>query len=164
MARILLGFMGSGKTTVAPLLQGSYLDMDLLIQEKIGMSIRDFFATKGEAAFREIESETLADLMALDDETIISTGGGIVTLERNRNLLRTNKAHNIFLKASFDVIYQRISNDKVSERPLFLTSSKEAFKRLFDERMMLYQDLAATVIDVDDKTPEQVAEAIECCK
>ena len=59
MAKVLLGFMGVGKSSVAPYLDGRFVDMDQVIEEKIGMSIADFFAKEGEAAFRQIESETL---------------------------------------------------------------------------------------------------------
>ena len=84
MAKILLGFMGSGKTTVAKYLKGRVVDMDALIEEKIGMTISDFFAAKGEAAFRAIESETLEELLKLEGDTVISTGGGVVLSEKNR--------------------------------------------------------------------------------
>lgn len=62
MAKVLLGFMGVGKSSVAPYLDGRFVDMDQVIEEKIGMSIADFFAKEGEAAFRQIESETLEEL------------------------------------------------------------------------------------------------------
>ena len=59
MAKVLLGFMGVGKSSVAPYLDGRFVDMDQVIEEKIGMSIADFVAQEGEAAFRQIESVTL---------------------------------------------------------------------------------------------------------
>ena len=86
MAKVLLGFMGVGKSSVAPYLDGCFVDMDQVIEEKIGMSIADFFAKEGEAAFRQIESETLEELLQEGDDVIISTGGGVVVTERNRQL------------------------------------------------------------------------------
>lgn len=80
MAKILIGFMGSGKSTIARLLDPNFVDMDTVITERIGMPIAEFFATKGEAAFREIESLVLAELMASDG--VISTGGGVVVSEK----------------------------------------------------------------------------------
>ena len=62
MARIIIGFMGSGKSTISSLLDENYIDMDALIIEHIGMSIADFFAKEGEAKFREIESQVLAGI------------------------------------------------------------------------------------------------------
>ena len=99
MAKVLLGFMGVGKSSVAPYLDGRFVDMDQVIEEKIGMSIADFFAKEGEAAFRQIESETLEELLQEGDDVIISTGGGVVVTEHNRQLLAKNRKHNVWLHA-----------------------------------------------------------------
>ena len=66
MAKVLLGFMGAGKSTIARGLDPNYLDMDALIEKRLGMSIVNFFAEKGESAFRQVESEVLADLLQRD--------------------------------------------------------------------------------------------------
>ena len=106
MAKVLLGFMGVGKSSVAPYLDGRFVDMDQVIEEKIGMSIADFFAKEGEAAFRQIESETLEELLQEGDDVIISTGGGVVVTERNRQLAfkRIPKIN----APSFSIIQKRI--------------------------------------------------------
>ena len=88
MAKVLLGFMGVGKSSVAPYLNGRFVDMDQVIEDKIGMSITDFFAKEGEASFRQIESETLEELLQEGDDVIISTGGGVVVTECTRKLLK----------------------------------------------------------------------------
>ena len=108
MAKVLLGFMGVGKSSVAPYLNGCFVDMDQVIEDKIGMSITDFFAKEGEASFRQIESETLEELLQEGDDVIISTGGGVVVTECNRKLLKKNRKHNVWLHSSFDVVYNRI--------------------------------------------------------
>ncbi|MFR2063147.1 MAG: shikimate kinase [Streptococcus sp.] len=161
MAKVLLGFMGVGKSSVAPYLDGRFVDMDQVIEEKIGMSIADFFAKEGEAAFRQIESETLEELLQEGDDVIISTGGGVVVTERNRQLLAKNRKHNVWLHASFDVVYDRIKRIPKST-PLFLNHSKEDFKVIYDGRMALYQDLADLAVTVDNRTPEEVARFIKC--
>ena len=155
MAKVLLGFMGVGKSSVSPYLDGHFVDMDQVIEEKIGMSIADFFAKEGEAAFRQIESETLEDLLQEGDDVIISTGGGVVVTEKNRK-------HNVWLHASFDVVYDRIKKDTKNQRPLFLNHSKEEFQAIYDGRMALYQGLADLVVTVDNRTPEEVARFIKC--
>lgn len=157
MAKLLIGFMGSGKSTIARLLDPNYIDMDVVIENRIGMPIADFFATKGEAAFREIESDVLSDLIATDK--VISTGGGVVVTEKNRQLLAENP-QTIYLKADFETLYQRIANDTKNVRPLFVTNSKEDFKAIFDSRQIWYEEAAAQIIDVTNKTPQEIVEEI----
>ena len=160
MPIVLLGFMGVGKTTTASLLELPVYDMDQIIEERIGMSIADYFSLKGETAFRQIETEVLKELLTLPPDCIVSTGGGVVKSEVNRKLLLENKDNNVLLTASFEVAYQRISMDDQSPRPLFLQHSKDEFKAIYQERMSLYQGLATTVIDTDHVRPEQVARKI----
>ena len=162
MPIVLLGFMGVGKTTTASLLELPVYDMDQIIEERIGMSIADYFSLKGETAFRQIETEVLKELLTIPPDCIVSTGGGVVKSEVNRKLLLENKDNNVLLTASFEVAYQRISMDDQSPRPLFLQHSKDEFKAIYQERMSLYQGLATTVIDTDHVRPEQVARKILC--
>lgn len=162
MPIVLLGFMGVGKTTTARFMDIPIYDMDQIIEERIGMSIADYFKLKGEAAFRKVETEVLKELLALPTDCLVSTGGGVVKSEFNRQLLLENKANNVLLTASFEVAYERISQDSQSQRPLFLQNSKEEFETIYQERMTLYQGLAATIIDTDQLTPEQVARKILC--
>ena len=81
------------------------------------MSIADCFAKEGEASFRQIESETLEALLQEGDDVIISTGGGVVVTERNRQLLAKNRKHNVWLYASFDVVYDRIQKGYQESAP-----------------------------------------------
>lgn len=152
--------MGAGKTTVSGFLDSNYYEMDDIIENRIGMSITEFFAKEGEEAFRDIESQVLRELMSKKEDIIISTGGGVVTREENRNLLRENKRNNILLSASFDVLYKRIQEDKVFQRPLYLNNSIENFRAIFEKRMTLYEDLADLVIGVDHRTPQEIARII----
>jgi len=161
MSKVLLGFMGAGKTTIGTLLNDQFIDMDIIIEERIGMTIVDYFAKEGEAAFRKEERALLQELMARQDDLIIATGGGIVTNEDNRNLLKVNRKNNILLSASFEVLYERIKNDKVFQRPLFLNNSKEDFHGIFERRMMLYEGLSDLVINTDHRTPEEIVRIIK---
>ena len=157
MAKVLLGFMGSGKTTIARKLDPDFVDMDALLEDRLGMPIARFFEEKGEAAFRQVESEILADLLKTDQ--VVSTGGGVVISPRNRALLKQNP-DNIYLKADFETLYQRISADKDSQRPLFLNNSKEDLAAIFNERQAWYEEVASKVIDVSKLSPEEIIEEL----
>ena len=157
MAKVLLGFMGAGKSTIARNLAPDFVDMDTLIEERLRMPIARFFAEKGEVAFRQIEEEVLADLLKTDQ--VISTGGGIVISPRNRALLKQNP-DNIYLKADFETLYQRISADKDNQRPLFLNNSKEDLAAIFDERQAWYEKVANKIVDVSSLSPEEIIEEL----
>ena len=157
MAKVLLGFMGSGKTTIARKLDPDFVDMDALLEDRLGMPIARFFEEKGEAAFRKVESEILDDLLKTD--LVISTGGGVVVSSRNRELLKKN-ADNIYLKADFETLYQRIASDKENQRPLFLKNSKEDLAAIFKERQAWYEEVASRVIDVTKLSPDEIIEEL----
>ena len=158
MAKFLLGFMGAGKSTIARGLDPDFVDMDAMLEERLGMSIARFFEEKGEAAFRQVESEVLADLLKTD--LVISTGGGVVVSFRNRDLLKENP-DNIYLKADFETLYQRISADKDNQRPLFLKNSKEDLAAIFNERQAWYEEVASRVVDVARLSPEEIIEELK---
>lgn len=157
MAKILLGFMGAGKSTIAKALDPDYLDMDALIEKRLGTSIAEFFAEKGEGAFRQVESELLAKLVKAN--RVLSTGGGVVISPLNRDLLKQNP-DTIYLKADFETLYQRISADKNNQRPLFLSKTKEELQKIFQERESWYEEVASKVVDVTRLSPEEIAEEL----
>lgn len=152
--------MGAGKTTIGRLLDPAFVDMDALLVQRLEMPISDYFARFGEESFRQQESLLLQDL--LEQETsVIATGGGIVLRSENRELLKKNPC-NIYLQIDFDRLYQRLATDPVNKRPLFLDKSQEEFQALFEQRLPLYEEVATHVLDVADKTPEEIVEMIRC--
>ncbi|GAB2021581.1 shikimate kinase [Pseudolactococcus yaeyamensis] len=158
MTTFLIGFMGSGKTTIAQLLTEDFIDMDQVIVARIGMPISTFFAEAGEATFREIESEILEILSKTGG--IISTGGGVVMSEENRRILRESKSEVIYLKSDFDALYQRITVDSTNIRPLFINNSRAELQAIFESRAPLYESVATRIITVSDKTPEEIIKEI----
>ena len=160
MPKVLVGFMGAGKTTVGRLLDPAFADMDALLVQRLEMPISDYFARYGEEAFRQQESLLLKDLLN-GQSSVISTGGGIILKPENCELLKKNPC-TIYLQIDFDRLYHRLATDPVNKRPLFLAKKQEEFRSLYEQRLPLYEEVATHVIDVADKTPEEIVEMIRC--
>lgn len=158
---ILIGFMGSGKSTIAELLAEktgkTLVDLDAEITKAIGMPITEYFATKGEAAFREVESLKLAE--GLDSDAIVATGGGIVVAESNRQLLGKHPTV-VYLQTDPQVLVQRIRGDQENQRPLADEKSDQEIIDLFMSRLHHYENSATLIIDTTTKAPEDVATTI----
>ncbi len=158
----LIGFSGTGKSTVGRLL-GARLDrpacdLDALMVERTGRTIADIFANDGEAAFRQLESEVLRTAAERADGPIIATGGGVPTIAANRE---TMAAHGwvIALEASPEAIYQRL-RDTVEVRPLLQAAEPpEHIRTLKASRQPVYA-LAHWTVHTERLTPEQVAEEV----
>ena len=118
MILALVGMPGSGKSTVGRQLSRRlalpFLDTDHLIEQRLGCSIRDFFAREGEAAFRDVESEVIAGLGA-GPHAVVATGGGAVLREANRDHLRAG-GRVIYLRSTPDELFRRLRHD--TQRPL----------------------------------------------
>lgn len=154
---VLIGFMGAGKSTVGALAAGELgfrlIDLDGLIVERAGKSIRRVFSEDGETAFRDLESSTLHSLVG-SSNTIIATGGGIVGREGNWEHMR-RLGTIVYLRARWETLAQRIAGS--SERPL--ADDLEKARLLFEKRRPLYES-AALVIDTDGRTVESVVEEL----
>lgn len=153
---ILVGFMGSGKTTIgkqlAHYLQIPHLDLDAWIERETGKSIASIFADQGELFFRDLESQALST--AIHREGILSTGGGTPARLTNRKLLTASGCPVIFLHTSPDVIRARLNDD--GSRPLLQDLNQEKFSQLFHEREGYYRASADLTILTDDKTPDEI--------
>ncbi|GGK03223.1 shikimate kinase [Lentibacillus kapialis] len=153
----LIGFMGSGKSTVGKLLHetlgGMYADTDQMIIDKYG-EIVSIFEQKGEKQFRYYESEMLKHTAG--GKFIVSTGGGIIERQENGEFMKNN-GRIVYLATSFDEITRRLGNDP--ERPLWDKNHSEK-ERLYQRRNRIYSALADLKIMTDHKSPHSVAKEI----
>jgi len=155
---VLIGFMGSGKTTVGHLvaekLAWPFVDTDALVVEQAGLSIPDIFATEGEAGFRKRESAVLARLTT-DPPRVIATGGGIVTQPQNAPLLRS-LGFVVWLSASESDIFARVSRNR--NRPLLHTADpRQTIHNLLAQRRPFYESFAHLTIETHGLEPEEIA-------
>ncbi|MCA0982767.1 shikimate kinase [Halobacillus yeomjeoni] len=155
----LIGFMGCGKSTVGKLLSERmnivYMDMDETIEENEKKSIPEIFKIHGENYFRELETNLLLNI---DSNMVVSTGGGVILSEKNRQILSEGTV--IYLKASWETINERLSLD--TTRPLWKGDYSEKKER-FEGRLSMYESIADHIIQVDHHTPSEVADDIIAC-
>ncbi len=159
---VLIGFMGAGKTSVgrayADATDSPLLDTDQMIEAEAGMTISDIFAVQGEPAFRQTETRVLLKLLAETDRAVISVGGGLPLLEQNRVLLK-ELGTVVFLRVQPETVLERLKGD--TTRPLLMGENVEQrVRELLAYRNPLYQMAAHRIIDVDGKTPEEIAAEI----
>lgn len=157
----LIGFMGTGKSTIARTLQRELgfplVEMDERIVQEQGMSINDIFAQYGEAHFREIESQLVVDL-GKQEPSIVSCGGGVVVRPENtQNMKKSGRI--VLLKASPETIFERVKNS--TDRPILNGHMNvEYIAELMEKRRALYEEAADITIQTDGKTREQICEEI----
>lgn len=142
---VLIGFMGSGKSTIGRLLakekEGYFLDTDSMIESLEGESIAEIFDDKGEAYFRRLEQETVHWLKNNVNNAIISTGGGMLVY--CAELKEVGKI--IYLDVPFETILSRMDSKELDKRPLF-KDAVEA-EKIYNERDRVYREKADIIID-----------------
>ncbi|MTV82858.1 shikimate kinase [Secundilactobacillus folii] len=160
MKAILVGFMGSGKTTVGQLLaerlHTEHRDLDDVIVERAGKTIQQIFDDSGEAAFRKLEHDVLKE--ALNTAGILSTGGGTPIQPANYDLLRDSEVPVILLNVKPETILARLADD--NQRPLVKELGLNGLIGLKSKRDSRYHDVSDIEIETDDLTPAQVVDAI----
>ena len=154
---ILIGFMGSGKSTVAKslseLLNLPFLEMDDLVYQKTNtQNMDEVFALGGEILLRETEIE-IAKEYAEKKNGIISTGGGVILNKITLDYFKKTGGKVIFLNARFDTIVKRLEG--TNSRPLF--KEIKSAQKLYHFRLPMYFHYADVVIDVDSKPVENIA-------
>lgn len=150
---IFIGFMGAGKTTIAKAyakaMRMPLFDTDQMIEQEAGMTISEIFATQGETRFREIETAVLEKLLAETDGAVISVGGGLPLLEKNREMLKRLGVV-VFLSVKKETVLQRLKGD--TTRPLLQGDHVEQkIEELLAYRNPLYEDAAHLIVCVDDR-------------
>jgi len=168
MQRIFLtGISGAGKTTVglltARMLGWRFLDMDTLIEERAKRSVAQLFADYGEASFRQLESEAL-EAAARQEAVVIATGGGAITSEANRALMR-QQGLSVYLATSVDLAWQRIQDGLGQSgapgvRPLLVgADGQQKLGALYEARKQWYED-AELHLTTDTATPDALARRV----
>jgi 5-deoxy-5-amino-3-dehydroquinate synthase len=159
---VLVGMMGSGKSTVGPLVAARsgrrFVDLDTELEARSGRAIRLIFAEEGEAAFRQRETDLLGELLEADEPVVLATGGGAVLAERNRQLLG-DAATVVWLAAEPEVLAARVGRDP--SRPLLAGGDPlPALRRLCEEREAAYRAASDEVVEAGRGLAEQVAERV----
>lgn len=158
----LIGFMGTGKTAVAKILAEKLgkelVELDRLIELKVGKSISDIFNQQGEIAFREMEIE-ITRKVAAGSNQVIACGGGIVLNKINIDRFKEGTVI-IYLTASPEAIHQRVENDDTA-RPLLMNKDRAfAIKEMLEFRQPLYERAANITIDTTNLDIASAAENI----
>lgn len=154
----LLGFMGSGKSTVGALLAQElgwpFIDLDQTIEAGQGLTIREIFDRTGEGFFREIERAALTEA-SKSRPAVIALGGGTFVQKPNLEFIRETGGATVWLECSFEELQQRCAT--MDNRPLFRDST--SFRRLFEERLPFYR-LAEYRVSTGGRAPAEVVKQI----
>lgn len=159
---VLVGLMGSGKSTVARLigerLGRTVLDTDSLVEERTGRSVRDIFADDGEDVFRDLESAVLDDALASPEPAVIAGAGGIILRAANRDRLRASDARVVWLCADVATLLERVRGG--GHRPLLDADPEGTLQRMAETREPLYREVADAIVLVDGRSLGDVVEAV----
>jgi len=167
MGVVLLGYRGSGKTSVGMTLARRrampFIDLDAAIMSTAGMTIREIFEKHGEAAFRDLESAELVRAIGLD--AVISSGGGVILREQNRIDLNASNHVRVYLRCEPAELHRRIHSDPATaaNRPALthLGGGIEEIQSLLAQREPLYRAVSTAELDVTRLTVDEVVCRIE---
>ncbi|GAA5095580.1 shikimate kinase [Chryseobacterium ginsengisoli] len=161
----LVGYMGSGKSHISKILSEKInfklIDLDKEISRRNKLTIPEIFEKKGEIYFRKLERETLEEILASEENVVLSLGGGTPVYYNNMEIVNLN-SKSIFLRASIGTLAERISKQK-DKRPLIAKISEEDLpefiaKHLFERNE--YYGKAQFNINTDNREPEDIVNEI----
>lgn len=162
---LLIGYRGTGKTTVAQRLAArlgwDWIDADVELERRAGKSIAAIFADDGEPAFRDLESQVLADLVKRD-QAVIALGGGVVLRPENRERIKAAGAV-VWLTADPATLFERIMADAstAARRPnLTAQGGVDEVRKLLSVREPLYRECAQWIVETAGKDVEAVVDEI----
>jgi shikimate kinase len=165
MVITLIGYRGTGKSTIGPRLAArlgwSFVDADPEIERKTGKTIRQIFESEGESVFRDIEAETLAELLATD-KLVLAPGGGAVMNESTRARMRA-AGPVVWLTAPVEIILDRMRLDATSHgrRPaLTMLAPREEIERLLEHREPFYAETASVRVETADRGVDVIVDEI----
>jgi shikimate kinase len=157
----LIGYRGTGKSTVARLLAArlgwNWLDADAVLEARAGRTVREIFADEGEAGFRDHEAQVLKELAGCQ-RCVIATGGGVVLRHENRRLMRS-AGPVIWLTADAETIWKRLQEDATTaeRRPALTVGGLAEVRQLLEIREPWYRECASLTVDTAGRSPEDVA-------
>lgn len=155
---VLVGMMGSGKTTVgralAARLQRPFLDSDEIVEARTGRTVREIFESGGEAAYRPLETDALLEALASPEPAVIAAAGGVVLAGANREALAKPGVRVFWLRAAPALLAERaVTGD---HRPLLDGDPEANLRRLLDGRRELYAEVADVVLDVEGHSVDEL--------
>lgn len=163
---VLIGYMGCGKSTIAcklaEKLKITSFDLDELIENEVKLSIVEIFSKKGEIYFRKIEHEIFKKSISNDEDFVISTGGGTPCYSNNHLLLNSEKVVSIYLRASIETLFNRLSDEKTL-RPVIADKPQNELKEFIAQHLFersYFYNQATYIVTVDSKSPDEIVKEI----
>jgi shikimate kinase len=157
----LVGLMGSGKTTVGrrlgAVLAREVVDVDALVERRCGSTIAEIFVARGEAAFRHLEAEVVAETLRRRQPLVVCFGGGAVLDAGSRQAMAA-AGPVVWLKAPSTVLAERVGQDPA--RPLLGGDALGSLERLARQREPVYASLATVTVDTQGQSPDQTVDRI----
>ena len=163
---VLIGYRGTGKSSVGRILSERLgrplVDADARLEAREGRPITAIFAESGEAAFRDLEEQVLEEIVGRNPGAVLSTGGGVILREVNRDRLR-DYGLVVWLRASAEVLAARLSANPraLADRPALTSAGTlREVAEVLERRLPLYRATADFEVDTEGKSPSQVAERV----
>jgi shikimate kinase len=159
---VLVGLMGTGKTTVGRLvaerLGRQLLDSDAMVEARTGRTVREIWRDEGEPAYRVLETAALQEALASPDPVVVAAAGGVVLRAENRAALHDADAVVVWLRADPNVLVERVARG--DHRPLLDDDPAGTLRRMESDREALYREVADAAIDTAGLAPSAVADRV----